>query len=71
MLAFSVPPGYRRRRPSARPKLDPFTGIIYWDHLLGSSTGIIERILPEDEGEARLPQIGPHGSSENVAWSRA
>ena len=27
MLVFSVPPGYRRRRP-ARPKLDPFTGII-------------------------------------------
>src|SRR5436190_18168925 len=28
MLAFSAPPGYRRRRPPARPKLDPFTGII-------------------------------------------
>ena len=28
MLAFSVPPGYRRRRPPTRPKLDPFTGII-------------------------------------------
>ena len=28
MLAFSVPPGYRRSRPPARPKLDPFTGII-------------------------------------------
>jgi len=28
MLAFSVPPGYRRRRPPARPKLDPFAGII-------------------------------------------
>jgi hypothetical protein len=27
MLAFSVPPGYRRSRPPARPKLDPFTGI--------------------------------------------
>jgi hypothetical protein len=26
MLAFSVPPGYRRSRPPARPKLDPFTG---------------------------------------------
>jgi hypothetical protein len=24
MLAFSVPPGYRRSRPPARPKLDPF-----------------------------------------------
>ena len=28
MLSFSVPPGYRRSRPPARPKLDPFTGII-------------------------------------------
>ena len=28
MLAFSVPPGYRRSRPPARPKLDSFTGII-------------------------------------------
>src|SRR3954464_13846345 len=36
MLAFSVPPGYRRSRPPARPKLDPFTGII-------------EALLAEDE----------------------
>ena len=28
MLAFSVPPGYRRTKPPARPKLDPFTPII-------------------------------------------
>jgi hypothetical protein len=28
MLAFSVPPGYRRSRPPARPKLDPFVGMI-------------------------------------------
>ena len=28
MLAFSVPPGYRRTKPSARPKLDPFAPII-------------------------------------------
>ena len=28
MLAFSVPPGYRRRQPAHRPKLDAFTGII-------------------------------------------
>ncbi len=36
MLAFSVPPGYRRSRPPARPKLEPFVGII-------------ERILEEDK----------------------
>ena len=28
MLAFSVPPGYRRTAPVKRPKLDGFTGII-------------------------------------------
>jgi transposase len=28
MLAFSVPPGYRRSRPPVRPKLDPFIGNI-------------------------------------------
>src|SRR3989440_10615785 len=40
MLAFSVPPGYRRSRPPARPKLDPYTGII-------------DRILAADEGRPR------------------
>ena len=28
MLAFSVPPGYRRQTPPKRPKLEPFTGVI-------------------------------------------
>ena len=37
MLRFSVPPGYRRRGPPKRPKLDPFVGII-------------DRILEEDKG---------------------
>src|SRR5271155_4905262 len=36
MLAFSVPPGYRRSGPPARPKLDPYIGII-------------DRILEEDK----------------------
>src|SRR5262245_3109772 len=36
MLAFSVPPGYRRSKPPVRPKLDPFIGII-------------DRILEEDK----------------------
>ena len=37
MLAFSVPPGYRRSRPPRRPKLDAFVGII-------------DRILEGDQG---------------------
>ena len=28
MMMFSVPPGYRRSKLAARPKLDPFVGII-------------------------------------------
>jgi len=36
MLAFSVPPGYRRGAPPKRPKLDPFVGII-------------DRVLEEDK----------------------
>ncbi len=37
MLAFSVPPGYRRSHPPQRPTLDPFVAII-------------DRILEEDQG---------------------
>src|SRR3981189_362545 len=40
MLAFSVPPEYPRGRPLARPNLDPFTGII-------------DRILAEDESRPK------------------
>ncbi len=28
MLAFSVPPGYRRQEPVKRPKLGPWVGVI-------------------------------------------
>ena len=41
MLAHSVPPGYRRRKPPRRPKIGPYTGVI--DRILEgdpvSSTG--------------------------------
>ncbi len=40
MLRFSVPPGYRRSKPPARPKLDGFTGVI-------------DRILEEDRERPR------------------
>jgi transposase len=46
MLAFSVPPGYRRSKPPRRPKLDPFTGII-------------DQILEDDK---RLPKKQRHTS---------
>ena len=36
MLAFSEPPGYRRKKPPARPKLDPYVGII--DQILEDDT---------------------------------
>ena len=28
MLAYSVPPGYRRHTPPRSPKLEPYTGVI-------------------------------------------
>jgi hypothetical protein len=28
MMQFSVPPGYRRSKPAAKPKLDPFIPIM-------------------------------------------
>ena len=34
MLFYSVPPGYRRKRPAHRPKLAPYTGVI--DEILRS-----------------------------------
>ena len=58
MLAFSVPPGYRRSRPPARPKLDPFVGII-------------DRILEEDKGSRPSSSTPRSGSSSGCATSTA
>ena len=44
MLSNPAPPGYRRRRPARRPKLEPYTGII-------------DRIL---EGDLSLPKKQRH-----------
>ena len=38
MLAYLVPPGYRRQTPPRRPKLEPFTGII--DRILEDDLGL-------------------------------
>src|SRR5947209_20355387 len=58
MLSFSVPPGYRRNRPPARPKLDPFVGII-------------DRILEEDKGRLGSSGTRRSGSSSVCATSTA
>jgi hypothetical protein len=52
MPAFSVPPGYRRSRPPARPKLDPFTGI---------STGSWRR-MKDDRRSSGIPRSGSSNS---------
>ena len=44
MLAYSVPPGYRREGPPRRPKLEAFTGVI-------------DAIL---EGDSRVPRKQRH-----------
>ena len=55
MLAFSVPPGYRRARPPAGPKLDPFTGII--DRILAAETGYTRTQTPLGVGGRSRPVI--------------
>ena len=40
MLAYSVPPGYRRQTPPGKPKLSPYTGVI-------------DRILEDDLGRPK------------------
>ena len=53
MLANPVPPGYRRKRPPRRPKLEPYTGAI-------------DRILEDDPvsqygaGSERAEEAAPH-----------
>ena len=56
MLAFSVPPGYRRSKPPVRPKLDPFTGVI-------------DRILEEDKRRPAKQQHTSSGSSSGCGTS--
>ena len=57
MLAYSVPPGYRRQTPPRRPQLEPYTGVI-------------DRILEEDH--KRSPGSSatrPSASSSGCATS--
>ena len=57
MLAFSVPPGYRRSGPPARPKLDAFIGII-------------DQIMEEDKGRPAKQRLElPRSRSRtHAAW---
>ena len=57
MLSYSAPPGYRRRKPVRRPKLDGFTGII-------------DAILEADAGSGRAAQAAAHGKPDFRAAAR-
>jgi hypothetical protein len=49
-MKFSAPPGYMRKKPPAKPKLDPFIAVI--DRILGG-----RQVAPEEAaayGEADL-----------------
>ena len=48
MMVFSVPPGYRRSKPPARPKLDPFIGLI--DQILEEDAPDAVRHLAQQQG---------------------
>src|SRR5215218_11370975 len=58
MLAFAVPPGYRRRGPPARPRLGPFTAVI-------------DRILEEDRSAPTSSGARPSGSTSVCAPNTA
>ena len=56
MMKFSVPPGYRRKKPPAKPKLDPFIPVI-------------ERILRDDQSQRRSSSTRRSGYSSGCAMS--
>ncbi len=56
MLAYSVPPGYRRQSPPKRPKISPYTGVI-------------GRILEDDLGVPGSSATRPSASSSGCGMS--
>ena len=56
MLSHPVPPGYRRKRPPYRPKLEAYTGVI---------DGILEDdpVSPYGAGSERAEEAAPHGQA--------
>ncbi len=56
MLAYSVPPGYRRQTPPRRPKLEAYTGVI-------------DRILDDESGSRGSSATRPSASSSGCGTS--
>ena len=54
ILAYSVPPGYRRQNPPRRPKLEPFTGVVM-DVMMPKKDGVEAcREIMESAPETRV-----------------
>ena len=57
MVKFSVPPGYVRKRPPARPKLDPFILVI-------------DGILVDDKSRPKKQQHTAKRIFERLCWQK-
>jgi hypothetical protein len=55
MMKFSVPPGYVRKKPAAKPKLDPFIPVI-------------DGILRDDKSRPKKQQHTALPHSEGIAY---
>ena len=56
MLAFSVPPGYQRKKPVSRPKLGPWLGLV-------------DQILENDESQPKKQRHTAGGSTTGLERS--
>ena len=56
MLAYSVPPGYRRQAPARGPKLEPCTGVI--DQILEK-----DHSVPKKQRPRPSPSMSGSGTS--------
>ena len=54
MLAYSVPPGYRRQYPPRKPKLEPYTGVI--DRILEDDLKASQEAAPHGQAHLRAAQ---------------
>ena len=69
MLAYSVPPGYRRQDPPRRPKLEPFTGALHWSPSLEPFSGVIDAILEADRQVPRKQRHTAQRIFHRSGWS--